>query len=213
MNRIAYLFGLLVLLVVPALGQPIVVDGDHNDRVFSGQGRDFLIQGHHNDVIINGEVGTVTVDGHHNDVYLDHPSVIEMNGHHNDIYFKSGNPRVIRRGAYNEIVRSGGGAVNVEGAVVEPDGGDEGADAIVINGAAGRREFEGNHRNFVINGASNDILIRGKAGSVTVNGSSNLVTVEEADVITVTGVQNDVVYQRGNPHMTRTGVGNSITKK
>ncbi|BEH74873.1 hypothetical protein YM3MPS_06760 [Mycobacterium pseudoshottsii] len=57
---------------------------------------------------------------------------------------------------------------------------------------------------------SNTVTITGHCASVSVSGLQNTVTVETADRITASGLNNKVTYQSGSPKISKSGSGNVI---
>jgi hypothetical protein len=61
-----------------------------------------------------------------------------------------------------------------------------------------------------VSGISNTVTLTGHCGSVTVSGLNNIVTVDTADTIEATGLNNKVTYHSGSPKINKTGSGNVV---
>jgi hypothetical protein len=61
-----------------------------------------------------------------------------------------------------------------------------------------------------VSGISNTVTLTGHCGSVTVSGLNNIVTVDTADTIEATGLNNKVTYHSGSPKINKTGSGNTV---
>jgi hypothetical protein len=188
--------------------QPVRVDGDHQNRVIPGEGKDVHIVGHHLNVMVTGRSARVTISGHHNDVVLEEPQVIEASGHHNDVVYQRGNPEILRLGDHNDIAAGIGKTGYVPGA--EPV---SAANTLTLNGSGTVRSEEGLGRHFVVSGSANQLTIRGQAASVTVSGTSNVVEVDESALITVSGVTNTVYFKTGNPIISKSGLETQVIRR
>ncbi|CAN3127250.1 DUF3060 domain-containing protein [Mycobacterium sp. smrl_JER01] len=61
-----------------------------------------------------------------------------------------------------------------------------------------------------ISGMRNDVRVQGACTSVIVSGIENTVTLDSADIISASGVDNRVSYRSGNPETSTSGFGNII---
>ena len=61
-----------------------------------------------------------------------------------------------------------------------------------------------------VSGFSNTIVITGHCASLTVSGSDNTVTVDTADTIDASGVDNHVTFHSGSPLVQNSGVSNVV---
>jgi hypothetical protein len=190
-----------LLLCAQAWAAPIVVSGDHDDRVIAADGQDIRVEGNHLNLVITGKVGQLIVTGHHNDILVDEVTQISTPGDHNDIVFKRGQPLVLPGASHNDISRPAS----------TPQAEAGGASVIEITGSANQRTLAAEGKNVVITGSAHQITITGKAGLVSVTGSANQVTIEECASIDISGMGNQVRYRRGQPKISKSGLNNSIT--
>ncbi|GBG38136.1 DUF3060 domain-containing protein [Mycobacterium montefiorense] len=63
-----------------------------------------------------------------------------------------------------------------------------------------------------VSGISNTIVITGHCASVSVSGMKNSVTVDAADSIEASGMNNQVTYHSGAPKISNSGVDNVVTQ-
>ncbi|WP_415796110.1 DUF3060 domain-containing protein [Mycolicibacterium frederiksbergense] len=63
----------------------------------------------------------------------------------------------------------------------------------------------------IISGANNTVDITGHCTAVTVSGFENVVTAESTRAIAVSGFDNTITYRTGEPEVSESGSGNSIT--
>jgi hypothetical protein len=61
-----------------------------------------------------------------------------------------------------------------------------------------------------ISGVSNKVVLTGHCGRVDVSGVENTVTIESADAIGVSGLNNHVTFHSGNPGLDNSGIGNTL---
>ncbi len=64
-----------------------------------------------------------------------------------------------------------------------------------------------------VSGITNTVTITGHCASVTVSGHSNHVSIEDADVISTSGVSNVVTYQTGSPRIDNEGISNVVKQR
>ena len=64
----------------------------------------------------------------------------------------------------------------------------------------------------IISGANNTVDITGHCTAVTVSGFENIVTAESTREIAVSGFDNKITYRTGEPQVSESGSGNSITQ-
>lgn len=64
----------------------------------------------------------------------------------------------------------------------------------------------------IISGANNTVDITGQCTAVTVSGFENIVTTEFTREIAVSGFDNKVTYRTGDPRVSESGSGNSVTR-
>ncbi|HEV7422740.1 MAG TPA: DUF3060 domain-containing protein [Mycobacterium sp.] len=61
-----------------------------------------------------------------------------------------------------------------------------------------------------IAGSNNTVVITGNCVSVNVSGVNNIVTVDSADTIVVSGVDNRLTFRSGSPQISKSGFGNVV---
>ncbi|CAM4373493.1 hypothetical protein MB901379_00473 [Mycobacterium basiliense] len=61
-----------------------------------------------------------------------------------------------------------------------------------------------------VSGVSNTVVISGHCTSLTVSGFDNNVTVDSADIIDASGLNNEVTYHSGSPKVSKSGSGNQV---
>lgn len=61
-----------------------------------------------------------------------------------------------------------------------------------------------------ISGITNNVVITGHCAEVNVSGMQNAVTVDSADAIDVSGLNNKVTYHAGSPKVSQSGGGNTV---
>ena len=66
--------------------------------------------------------------------------------------------------------------------------------------------------NIDVGGTGNDVVLKGRCGEVTVAGLSNTVSLESAAAIDVSGKNNNVTWEKGEPKLTKSGSGNHAVK-
>ena len=64
----------------------------------------------------------------------------------------------------------------------------------------------------IISGANNTVDITGHCTALTVSGFENVITAESAQQIAVSGFDNSVTYRTGEPGVSQSGNGNSVTR-
>jgi hypothetical protein len=63
-----------------------------------------------------------------------------------------------------------------------------------------------------VSGISNTIVITGHCASLTVSGMKNSVTVDAADTIDASGLNNQVTFHSGAPKISKSGVDNVVAQ-
>jgi hypothetical protein len=61
-----------------------------------------------------------------------------------------------------------------------------------------------------VSGISNTLVFTGHCVSLTVSGMNNSVTVDAADTIDASGLNNRVTFHSGSPQITKSGDGNVV---
>jgi hypothetical protein len=55
-------------------------------------------------------------------------------------------------------------------------------------------------------------VLTGRCSRVDVSGIENVVTIDEAGVIEVSGLNNKVTFRSGTPELRKSGIGNSLER-
>jgi hypothetical protein len=61
-----------------------------------------------------------------------------------------------------------------------------------------------------VSGFSNVVEITGNCSQISVSGVQNKITVDSADAIVASGVNNSVIYHSGSPQVDNGGSGNTV---
>ena len=83
---------------------------------------------------------------------------------------------------------------------------------VTINGIGANKTVTCNDNIIIIAGANNTINITGHCTAITVSGFENVVTAESTQEIAVSGFDNKITYRTGEPQVSESGSGNSITQ-
>jgi hypothetical protein len=98
------------------------------------------------------------------------------------------------------------------GLVELPTPSDDPGMPIQIAGVRGSRTLACDDRPVTISGVSNNVVITGHCTTVNVSGIDNTVTVDSADQIVASGMQNRVTYHSGTPDIPDPGESNTVTR-
>lgn len=98
--------------------------------------------------------------------------------------------------------------------IAEPpsDSAPEPGTTLTISGIGTNKSVTCNDNIVIISGANNTVDITGHCTAVTVSGFENVVTAESTQEIAVSGFDNKVTYRTGEPQVSESGNGNSITR-
>ena len=83
---------------------------------------------------------------------------------------------------------------------------------LTISGIGTNKSVTCNDNIVIISGANNTVDITGHCTAVTVSGFENIVTAESTREIAVSGFDNKITYRTGEPQVSESGSGNSITR-
>lgn len=83
---------------------------------------------------------------------------------------------------------------------------------LTISGIGTNKSVTCNDNIVIISGANNTVDITGQCTAVTVSGFENIVTVESTREVAVSGFDNKITYRTGDPQVSESGSGNSITR-
>jgi hypothetical protein len=86
-----------------------------------------------------------------------------------------------------------------------PQGGE-----VIITGINENKTVACNDNVVTVSGVSNTVVITGHCVSLTVTGLNNAITVDAADTIDASGLNNQVTYHSGSPKITKAGDGNVV---
>lgn len=83
---------------------------------------------------------------------------------------------------------------------------------IQIAGVRGSRSVACDDRPVSVSGVSNNVIITGHCTTISVSGFDNTVTVDSADQIVTSGLQNRVTYHSGTPEIPDPGGSNTVER-
>jgi DUF3060 family protein len=90
------------------------------------------------------------------------------------------------------------------------------AKPLLIAGQKKRVTAECNKRNVTVTGLANRVLLKGSCGVLIVSGTRHEIAIEEVDMISVEGSENQITYTRGTggkpPRIAQNGRKNSVKK-
>jgi hypothetical protein len=90
------------------------------------------------------------------------------------------------------------------GMPVQPTAAPPGAQ-LSVSGMGDNKTLECNDNRVTISGVANTVTITGHCTTVTVSGMQNKVTLDTADQISASGVNNVVTYHSGSPDINNAG--------
>lgn len=119
-----------------------------------------------------------------------------------------GGPAVLYRNyqSYADSLPSGSAPVSRPNPTMTPAPGE----ASVVNGANETRSIVCDGGGVTVNGSANRVDITGHCLTLTVSGSGNTVSVDVADAITASGLNNVVTFHAGSPRVETGGIGNVV---
>jgi hypothetical protein len=81
---------------------------------------------------------------------------------------------------------------------------------IIVSGINENKSVTCNNSQVSVSGVSNKVVITGHCASLTVAGMQNTITVDAADTIDASGLNNQVTYHSGSPKISKSGDGNVV---
>jgi hypothetical protein len=81
-----------------------------------------------------------------------------------------------------------------------------------VSGISENKTIACNDSAVTVSGISNTIVIVGHCASLTVSGMKNSVTVDAADSIEASGINNQVTFHSGSPQVSNSGEGNTVNQ-
>ena len=79
-----------------------------------------------------------------------------------------------------------------------------------VSGIQATRTIACNDNDVTVSGIENTVTFTGHCRQVTVSGQRNHVTIDAADAIAASGINNVVTYHTGTPTVDRSGIDNTI---
>ena len=112
----------------------------------------------------------------------------------------------------NSVTISAGGI-----AVSETNDSEKGDDVVKISGLNQNLSYECKDRSFNVQGTSNTVKLSGQCQNLRVAGTTNRVDVESVGTINVSGIRNQVTWERGvnnkRPSISNSGINNNVSQK
>jgi hypothetical protein len=115
-------------------------------------------------------------------------------------------------GDESSVVVNGTTVQSGPGLVELPPQSDDPNRAIQVAGVRGHRTVACNDRPISISEVSNSVTITGHCATVEVSGIENTVTVDSADKIVTSGMDNHVTYHSGTPEIPDPGRSNTVSR-
>ena len=84
--------------------------------------------------------------------------------------------------------------------------------SISVSGVEENRTIACNDSTVTISGVDNTVVLTGHCTRVDVSGVRNVVTVDEADSIVASGMNNKITYRSGSPEVDKSGIDNSVQR-
>lgn len=81
---------------------------------------------------------------------------------------------------------------------------------ISVGGISKHKKIACNDSYVTVSGITNTVTITGHCDSLTVSGNQNTITLDTADIINTSGVQNQITYHSGSPQMSDSGISNVV---
>jgi hypothetical protein len=105
----------------------------------------------------------------------------------------------ISRGSVTKAPSTGGSTVTA------PPGGN-----LTVTGISENRTIACNDSVVTVSGITNTVVLTGHCASLTVLGSQNVVTVNTADTIDTSGIENQITFHSGSPTVQNSGISNVV---
>lgn len=97
-------------------------------------------------------------------------------------------------------------------AAIPTESAPEPGSTVTISGIGANKSVRCNENVVIISGANNTVDISGHCIAVTVSGFENVITAESIEEIAVSGFDNEVTYRSGQPRVSESGSGNTVTQ-
>lgn len=81
---------------------------------------------------------------------------------------------------------------------------------IGVTGSNVTKDFSVSGQDVAVSGSGNTLTFKGDTHGLSVTGSENHIQVENADMVSVTGENNQVTYSGSKPEITQSGQGNQV---
>ena len=81
---------------------------------------------------------------------------------------------------------------------------------LTVTGISENRTIACNDSVVTVSGITNTIVLTGHCASLTVVGSQNVVTVDTADTIDASGIENRITFHSGSPYVQNSGISNVV---
>jgi hypothetical protein len=85
-------------------------------------------------------------------------------------------------------------------------------ETISVSGVGNERTIDCTNNAVSVSGVDNKVALNGHCSRVTVSGVRNTVTVDAADAIVVSGMNNAVTFHSGTPQLENSGIDNSLER-
>lgn len=82
--------------------------------------------------------------------------------------------------------------------------------AVSVSGVGAKRTIECAGNDVSVSGVDNEVVLTGHCRRVDVSGVTNIVTIDTADAIDVSGMNNRVTFRSGTPDLTNSGLDNTL---
>jgi Protein of unknown function (DUF3060) len=83
---------------------------------------------------------------------------------------------------------------------------------LTVTGIGQNRTIACNDSVVTVSGITNTIVLTGHCASLSVVGSQNVVTVDTADTIDASGIENHITFHSGSPNVANNGISNVVAK-
>ena len=81
-----------------------------------------------------------------------------------------------------------------------------------ISGNGTKKTVNCNGGNLYVGGNDVTVTARGHCAQLTVSGNHTMVVIDSADTVTVSGIRDKVTFHSGSPHVTTSGISNTVAQ-
>jgi Protein of unknown function (DUF3060) len=81
---------------------------------------------------------------------------------------------------------------------------------LTVTGISQNRTIACNDSVVTVSGITNTVVLTGHCASLSVVGSQNVVTVDAADTIDASGIENQITFHSGSPNVQNSGISNVV---